>query len=59
MGRQNIKGEKEMRKVTVTDREGTIIFSLEDKYDNLYETALQQVFESFQSKDCKIEVDER
>ena len=48
-----------MRKVTVTDREGTIIFSLEDKYDNLYETALVQVVESFQSKDCKIEVDER
>jgi hypothetical protein len=46
-------------KIRVSDREDTTIFSLDDRYGNLHETALHAIFESFTGKECKIEVDER
>lgn len=46
-------------KIRVVDKEGTVIFSLNDNYSNLSYDAKIKVFESFMGKECKIVVDER
>ncbi len=46
-------------KIRVVDKEGTVIFSLNDKYGNLHYDARLKIFESFMDKDCKVTVDER
>ena len=48
-----------MIKIKVVDREGTIIFSCNDKYNNMGYDARVKIFESFMNKECKITVDER
>ncbi len=46
-------------KIKVIDKENTIVFSLDDKYENLHYDAKVKIFESFMGKECKIVVDER
>ncbi len=46
-------------KIKVVDKEGTVIFSCNDKYHNLGYDAKTKIFESFMNKECKIVVDER
>lgn len=46
-------------KIRVVDKEGTLIFSLSDKYANLHYDATIKIFESFVNKECRIVIDER
>ncbi len=48
-----------MRSITVKEKEGTIIFHMEDKYDNVDPHTVLELLGDFINKECTIQTDER